>query len=349
MSAVQSWALSRMTQLDSVGPSASIIILNYNGLRFAEQCVRSVLDSDYSNFEVVLVDNGSTDGSYEVLRQLFAAHPRVGIVRNARNLGFAEGNNVGYSRSKGNIVVFLNVDTTVERTWLAELVRVLTAGDRVGGAQSGLTTHAMDWLGLVYMSAYKLLPPDSDQMQEPFYPHGDSMAFKRSVLEEAALEGCPFDRDYFLYFEDNDLGWRVRLRGYSIVSVPSSVVHHYGGGSASYVPGYIRTFSYGKNRFMTLIKNYGLRNLVRFLPLAMLLEFWYTLLTFPRMPRKSLAKLEAILWCLTNFQRIWRKRVQVQSRIRRVPDSEIVRRMLRPNFLALRMASVNQSWQDVWI
>jgi cellulose synthase/poly-beta-1,6-N-acetylglucosamine synthase-like glycosyltransferase len=93
----------------------SVIILNCNGLRFAEQCVRSVLDSDYSKFEVVVVDNGSTDGSYEGLSQSFSSAPNLKIVRNYRNLGFAEGNNVGYRNSKGEIVVFLNVDTRVER------------------------------------------------------------------------------------------------------------------------------------------------------------------------------------------------------------------------------------------
>lgn len=327
-------------------PPVSVVILNYNGLGFAEQCVRSVLDSDYPSLEVVVVHN--TDGSYEVLSQSFGMNLGVSIIRNERNLGFAEGNNVGYRKSKGVIVVFLNVDTRVERKWLSELVRALTSDAKVGGAQSKLVTlrernrldslgFYMDALGFVYLRACE---SSSFSVGEPFYPDGASMAFRRSVLEEAALDGRPFHRDYFLYFEDNDLGWRVRLRGYSIVLVPSSVAYHFKGGSASSITDYVRIFSFAKNRLVTLIKNHSLRNLIRFLPLVVLLEMALAVFLLPEEPAKSMAKLRALLWRLSDLGKIWRKHVFVQSRIRAVPDSEIIRHMIPPNFSTLRQTFV---------
>jgi hypothetical protein len=99
---------------------------------------------------------------------------------------------------------------------------------------------------------------------------------------------------------------------------------------------YLRTLSFAKNRLMTLIKNYDLRNLLRFLPLLVLLEMAHFGFLLREEPVKSAAKSMALLWCLVNLRRIWRKRLMVQSRIRAVPDSEIVKRMLKPNFSALR-------------
>lgn len=327
-------------------PLVSVIILNYNGLKFAEQCVRSVLQSDYPNLEVVIVDNASTDGSYELLYRSFGSIPSVRILRNSRNTGFAEGNNVGYNNSKGDVLVFLNIDTRVERRWLSELVRALRA-ENVGGAQSKIMSlrdprrvesvgHDIDWLGFVYSRPLHWAFAPIDHVQQLFYPEGASMAYKRAVLEEVCLAEGPFDSEYFFYFEDNDLGWRIRLRGYSIILVLPSVAYHYVAGSGSPAFRYAGTFSFSKNRMMTLTKNYGLRNLVWILPLAVLLEIFRAILLLAREPTRSLAKLTALLWWLRNLHKVWKKRVFVQSYIRKIPDSELMRHMLSPNFARLR-------------
>jgi hypothetical protein len=325
-------------------------VLNYNGLVFVEHCVRSVLESDYPAFEVIVVDNGSTDGSYEALCHLFSQVAKVRIVRNDRNLGFALGNNVGYRSSRGEIVAFLNVDTVVERTWLRELVHVLISDERVGAVHSkqmSLKNRGqleslgayMDPLGFVYPRAWWARgqsPIGGGQEDEPFYPDGGSMALRRSALEKVAIDGQPFDSDYFLYFEDNDLGWRLRLAGYGIVCVPASVIYHYRGASASAASLHARTFSFAKNRLMTLIKNYDLRNLSRFLPPVVFLEITRIVLLLPKQSTRAQAKLGALFWCLTNLKQIWKKRLYVQSFVRSVPDSEVTRYMVRPNLSVLR-------------
>jgi GT2 family glycosyltransferase len=331
-------------------PLVSVIVLNYNGLVFVENCVRSVLESDYSAFEVVVVDNGSTDGSYEALCRSFSQAAKVRIVRNKRNLGFALGNNVGYRNSKGDIVAFLNLDTVVERTWLRELVHALISNDKVGAAHSrqmSLRDRSrleslgayMDPLGFVYPRAWwtrKRSPLGSVEEDEPFYPDGGSMALWRSAIEKVAIQGEPFDSDYFLYFEDNDLGWRLRLGGYRIACVPASVLYHYRGASASATSLYWRTFSFAKNRLFTLIKNYDTRNLIRFLPPVVFLEIARVVLLLRKQSPRARAKLRALFWCLTNLKQIWKKRLYVQSFVRAVPDSEVMKYMVRPNLSLLR-------------
>lgn len=327
-------------------PFLSIIILNYNGSRFAEQCVRSVLDSDYARFEVVVVDNGSTDGSYEVLYQSFSSVPNLKIVRNSQNLGFAEGNNVGYRNSKGEIIVFLNVDTRVEQGWLTRLASSMLSDDLVGGAQCKLlnmknqgmvdsTGAGLDFLGYVYPRRSEA--PDGDP--EIFYADGAAMAFKREVLSEVAFDGDPFDRSHFLYYEDSDLCWRVRLRGYKIILVSSSVVYHFRGGSGGRDLGYMRAFFFTRSHLMTLIKNYDLHNLLWRLPALIFIELGQSAILLPREPRKALAKLRAISWCLRNLRNTWTRRLFVQARVRRIPDREVMRWMRRTDLLAARASA----------
>jgi hypothetical protein len=328
-------------------PSVSIIIVNYNGLVFADQCVRSVLKSNYPNFELIVVDNGSTDGSYELLCQSFGTIPNAQILRNSRNLGFAEGNNVGYRDSMGDIVVFLNVDTKVEPNWLGPLVSSMTSDDHVGGAQCKLldmknpssvdsTGPFLDFLGYVY-------PNRSERGEtrcEIFYADGAAMAFKRRVLNEVALDGGPFDRAYFLYYEDSDLCWRVRLRGYKIILARSSIVYHYRGGAGGRGLGFMRTFFFTRGHLLTLMKNYDLCNLARQLATLVFIELALSVTLLPTEPTRALAKLRAILWCLRNLRDAWVKRLFVQTKVRRIPDRELMRLMRRPRLLAAR-ASTN--------
>ena len=328
---------------EASAPRVSVVILNYNGLKFAKQCIQSVIESAYPNLEVIVVDNGSTDGSYEIVRQLFNNKLNVKIVRNPRNLGFAEGNNVGYRHSEGAIIVFLNVDTKVESGWLKPLVSCMVSDDRIGGAQCKLLDMknrekidslgaTLDVLGYVYPNRSGSL----EESHEIFYSDGAAMAFKRGVLSQVSFGGGPFDSDHLLYYEDSDLCWRVRLRGYEIVLVPSSVVYHYRGGAGGRDLGYVRTFFFTASHLLTLIKNYSLWNLARYLPALAFLEMMQSAILLLSEPRRSVAKLRAFLWCMRNLRSVWIKRLYVQARVRRIPDHEVMRLMRRPNLLAAR-------------
>jgi GT2 family glycosyltransferase len=116
----------------------SIVILNFNGKKFLDECLSSVLKSNYPDFEVIFVDNASTDGSVEFVQSNFRGYSNLRIIRNNRNLGFAEGNNVGAKVAKGEYVVFLNVDTKVDPNWLKELVTAMESDESIGAAQSKL-------------------------------------------------------------------------------------------------------------------------------------------------------------------------------------------------------------------
>src|SRR5512137_2060944 len=122
-------------------PLVSVIILNFNGKRhlgsILDGCLQSTLKTDYPNFEVVFVDNASTDGSVEYVKNAYGDNGNLRIIRNERNLGFAEGNNRGIEKAKGELIVLLNSDTRVEAGWLQALVAAAEPTD-VGAVQSKL-------------------------------------------------------------------------------------------------------------------------------------------------------------------------------------------------------------------
>ncbi len=113
-------------------PSVSIIIVNFNGKRFLKECLSAVLGANYPNFEVIVVDNASTDQSVEFLSNSFPEEKRLKIIINQENLGFGPANNVGFEEAKGDYIVFLNNDTSVEPEWLAALVDAMENDETIG-------------------------------------------------------------------------------------------------------------------------------------------------------------------------------------------------------------------------
>jgi GT2 family glycosyltransferase len=316
-------------------PMVSIIVLNYNGAKFAQECLKSVLATRYPRFEVIVVDNASTDGSCELISKLFPG--RITLVRNSRNLGYADGNNIGFQHSKGDIIAFLNIDTEVAESWLIELVKALDA-ESMGAVQSALiklgdrqTIDSLGWtidpVGYGYAA---WLDSQRAKSIEPFYAEGSAMAIKRETLNEVMTRGGPFDSDYFIYFEDLDLSWRLRLRGYRVSLVRSSIVYHsrgYGLPDDSYAKVYYNS----RNRIMTLMKNYDLIHLFTWVSLLILLETVRTLLFLCKKPLAVTPKLRGITWNLTHLRHIWKKRAAVQSTMRKISDSEIAKTMIKPN------------------
>ncbi|MDQ7857889.1 MAG: glycosyltransferase [Armatimonadota bacterium] len=261
----------------TAAPEVSIVVLNFNGMPHLQTCLESLaaLEGPAEQREVLLVDNGSTDGSPEWVRARF---PWVRVVELGENLGFAEGNNRGAREARGGIVVFLNTDTRVDRAWLRELVAPLLAGDP---ALAATASRMLDWdgtgvdfpvyatlLGMPYGAAGDRSvrrPEDYERPQFLLFASGGAMAIRREVF----LEVGGFDADYFMYHEDVDLGWRLWLAGYRVLYVPTAVVYHRSGGSAS-GDAARRYFLGERNALITVVKNAGDAWLARLLPALLL-------------------------------------------------------------------------------
>lgn len=325
----------------SAWPLVSVVILNFNGKKFLSECLDSVLKSDYRNFEVILVDNASTDGSIEFVQKRAICDHDLKIIHNSRNLGFAEGNNVGARAAKGKYVVFLNNDTKVDLGWLKELVAVMESDETIGAAQSKLLLFDRNTIDSTgdFINSYgrgwmrgcgEEDNGQYDGMDEIFSARGAGMIVKKQILHNVGY----FDSAFFMVYEDVDLGWRIRLSGYKVLLAPKSIIHHFGSGTRKEFERPAQSQYYNtRNSLITLIKNYDLKNLFISATTNTLVELALFLMCLPNPSKKTynLSRLKALSWTLSNFQSIWIRRLEVQQRVRKVSDDQIKRTMIKGN------------------
>jgi GT2 family glycosyltransferase len=258
-------------------PFVSVIVLNYNSMAHLPDNLASLHQLDYpaGRLEIVLADNASSDGSTEWVA---ANYPAVRIVQNGANLGFAAGNNAAAATARGQWLAILNPDTRVRPEWLAELVRPALAEPEIvcvasrmlswDGATIDFADAAINFMGWGCQPGYgSRRLDDFTQDKEILFAVGGAMLVKRPVF----LDAGGFDPDYFAYYEDVDLGWRLWLMGHKVALAPRAVVYHRHHGSWDSVHDAQRWLLAERNTLFTIIKNYGDDSLARALPAALLL------------------------------------------------------------------------------
>jgi GT2 family glycosyltransferase len=328
----------------------SIVILVHNNIDFIENCIKSVLETNYENIEVVIVDNASKDGSSQYLRKKIGQQKKVKIIYNEVNLGFAEGNNIGAKEAKGKYLTFLNIDTIVAPDWMNAIVGTMDLDYSIGACQSKLLQmnnpeffdsagDFIDKYGVMMRRGGDLSEKDKgqyDKIEEIFSARGAALTIRKALFERIG----GFDASYFLIYDDIDLCWRTRLYGYRVVFIPKSVVYHYGGFSLSPK----RVFFSTRNWLTTIAKNYDLSNLLKKVPQAIAIICCAALaeVLLKRKPIQSSERMKGLVWVIFNFKLIWTKRLKVQSQIRKVGDSEVMTRMLDSNLAILH-------WRHVWL
>ena len=326
----------------------SIIIVNWNGLDYIKKCLCSLKAVAYPNYEIIVVDNGSADGSVNFIQD---SYPHVNIIRNDINLGFAEANNIGYAQVKGEYVLLLNNDTECKEDFLDILVDVIERENNIGCVQPRIMQmdkpEYLDSVGSYMLPTgflYHLgFCKEYDealygQLKEIYSAKGACMLLKKKVLSETGL----FDKDYFAYFEETDLCHRVWLAGYRILYIPEAVIYHKMAATMEKMNyGFISYHSF-KNRINSYLKNLGWLELVKILPFHLLicevgalfafmitlfnrflkikgLPFWWEIIN------ASIQK--AIWWNIVNIKTTLLKRRNVQTRIRKLPDTVIMKKI----------------------
>ena len=300
----------------------SVVVLNYNGRRYLKKCISSLSVQSYGDFEVIVVDNGSTDGSVEYLKTHF---PRVKIVRNKSNLGFAGGINVGIEHAEGKYILTLNNDTQADMNFVERLAEAMDSDEAMGMCASKMlfpdgrinsTGICLSRSGAAWDRG--MFEPDEGQyeeLEEVFGPCAGAALYRKEMLDEIGL----FDEDFFLYMEDVDLAFRARLAGWRCIYVPGAEVYHFHGGTAGF--GSDLAVYYGnRNIVWYTLKDFPMGMLITSLPwivgrnLAVIP--YYMLLGQGKTILRS--KLDA----LKGMLKMLRKRSEV---VRRVPDREISR------------------------
>ena len=321
-------------------PKVSIIIVNYNGKELLQKCLDSLLKVNYDNFEIILVDNNSTDGTVEFITKNY---PSLIIIKLDSNKGFAEPNNVAAKISKGKYLLFLNNDTVVTPNFISEMVKVMETDKKIAVCQSLLlkpdgsvdsSGDFIDHLGVVYNSKTKI-----DEIREVSSARGASMLVRSDIFEK--LDG--FDQKFFITFEDVDLCWRSWILGYRVLIIPTSIVYHEGGITIKKIKSEIAFHGF-KNQLAMKITNFepilAMRNMMLFFGIYGIreLKIWldYTISgstklssteyednIAPKPSFKVIAK--SIFWILSNYGYLLKKQRTINKN--RVYSTTILKKM----------------------
>jgi GT2 family glycosyltransferase len=203
-----------------------------------EACLKSLAAQSHRSFEVVVVDNGSDDGSRQLIREWAPSYPvPLYFIANPTNRGFCAANNQGFEGAQAELIALLNNDAEAGPEWLTELERAIRTGDRVGMAASKIVTwedpRIIDKCGhLIYPDGQnrgrgtgQIDHGQFDQMDETLWPDGCAAMYRRAMLDEIG----GFDEDFFAYADDAELGLRGRIAGWSCLYAPRAVVRHHRG------------------------------------------------------------------------------------------------------------------------
>jgi len=227
----------------------SIIILTWNGVRHISDCLESVQKSTYPNYEIIVVDNGSKDGTLELIRNNF---PNVKLISNSKNLGFAGGNNIGIKQATGDIIFLLNDDTKIHPNVIGVLVKELTGSSKIGivGPKIYFMSDAagskkepnkiwfaggmIDWVrGEGYHLGRNLTDNElvNDIKKEVDFITGCALMIKREVIEKIGV----LDERFFAFYEDADWCQKAKKAGYQVIYIPFGGIWHIKSATASAV------------------------------------------------------------------------------------------------------------------
>ncbi|MDD1753256.1 MAG: glycosyltransferase family 2 protein, partial [Methanotrichaceae archaeon] len=292
-----------------IDPHVSVIIVSFNSRDDLSECIPSLLAQPYPDFEIIVIDNNSADGTSTFVKKNY---PSIKVIVNKENYGPAKGYNMGIKASRGKYVVLLNPDTVVEKDWLLELVRAIEADEGIAACQSrvllyGNPTHIntegneMNYLGFTWCKNYGQVSKYSDVIEETLGLSVCSAILRRNVLEEIGF----FDEDFFMYLDDTDLGLRMQLAGYKVVCNPRSIVYH----KYKFTPGRQKLYYLERNRLLVLSKIYDRKLWLKILPIHIFMEMgllavsiyqgWFT------------EKVKSYAWIIRRFRLVNSKRKSV--------------------------------------
>ena len=313
------------TKSDSLSNNlVSIIILNYNAGKLLLDCVASIYNSNYKNFEIILVDNVSNDNSHKTCKEKF---PEVLLIENSENLGYCEGNNVGIRKAHGNFVVILNPDTMVEPNWLDELIdayqkngsgfyqpKILTVNDHSMLLSTG---NMIQIFGFGYSRSKGYKDTKSyENIEQIDYAAGTCLFTSKTLIEKIGL----FESFLFAYHDDLDLCWRASLQGIQSYYVPSSIIYHpIEGYSFKWSP--FKFYLMERNRLYCLFTHYSRITILKMLPSLVLVDLAVT--SFYAKRGLLFIKIKTSLNILKNFRRISKRYSEIQKS-RTITDKEII-------------------------
>jgi len=297
-------------------PLVSIIIVHCKGRQLLVNCLESVFEQAYRAYEIILIDNGSMDGSVDFVRQ---DYPQIKIIPSQSNIGFTRAVNMGIKQSQGTFVALLNDDAIADKGWLSSLVEAILKDERIGScASKQMYFFKPDFFEAAGILMHRGGFPEGighneqdtgqfNQEREVFAAHGASGFYRRDMLEAIGM----LDSDFFIYNDEIDLAFRAQLAGWKCFYVPNAVVYHMGGQTWAARDKKLLVYFTERNRIFMIVKNYPLKMILYYLPYLLKYELDIWVRFFSRL---EAAPLLARLAVFKYLPRLLKKRREIQKK-----------------------------------
>ncbi len=325
----------KKNQIARQGPEVAVVILNYNGRKWFEKFLPSLLQSTYPHTKFIVADNGSSDDSLDYLRQHF---PQVDILELHKNYGFAKGYNKALKQIEAPYYVLLNSDVELTADWLNPIIDLMEQDHTIGICQpkilaqrakeyfehAGAAGGMMDKWGYPFCKGrlFDTIEKDQgqyDELSEIFWASGAAFVIRSQLYHQ--LEG--FDEHYFAHHEEIDLCWRIKRAGYKVMVQTQSKVYHYGGGTLDY-QNPRKVYLNFRNSFYNIIKNESRVKLFWLIPLRLILDGIAGLMFLSKGQIKNVwAIIRAHLSMYRNFGKMLRQRKHYNALIQKASISAV--------------------------
>ena len=337
----------------------SIIIPHWNGIDVLSECIDSLNNTEYSNSEIIVVDNASSDDSVNWIKNNY---PKINIVQNDKNYGYAGGCNRGIKASKGDYIVFLNNDTIHEKDWLNHLVsfmenhsdcaavqpKILNYYERDRFDYAGGSGGHMDVLCYPFARGRLFLEQEIDNKQYDddtncFWASGTAIMVRKKYF----LEVEKFDENFFAHMEEIDLCWKLQLKGYSIYAHPKSVIYHKNAVSLPQTS--LKKFMLNhRNSIIMLLSNYQLLTTIYLFPVRYFLEWIAIFYALSKLDFKHMfGVIQAHFWVLFHIHIIIIRRIKIK-RLRIINDLQMMKSMYKGSIVWDYYIKGKRTYRDIF-
>jgi len=304
------------------GQKVSIVIVNYNGKNLLQTLLKSILKSTYKNYEIIIVDNHSIDGSQEFIKKNYK---KIKLVQNKKNLLYS-GINSGLKFCKGKYILFLNNDMELDKYCIGNLVKTIESDKNIAMVAPKLVNYynrqlksGGTWVSRAFYNGH-IKGNGKDSLKE--IPYLGVGLIRKEFVD---MFGYLFDPDYLIYAEDLDLGLRIRLHNKKIIFCPNAIIGHMHAVTMKKKGKAFSTFLMERNSLMTFFKILSLKNLIIFSPYVFIIRLFAILRDFITLNiTNAFSRIKAILWIILNINLIYKKRKKIQK-LRKANDAYILK------------------------
>jgi len=344
--------------LSDIKSSVSIVIPHWNNVDVLSECLESISNTNFENFETIVVDNASTDNSVASVR---SNYPNVKLIENDKNYGYAGGCNIGAEAASGDFLIFLNNDTVQEKDWISNLIKTINSDDKIAAVQPKILNYydrnVFDYAGGSggHMDIYcfpfargrifSFQENDEGQYnnkEKCFWSSGTCFMVRRELFQKSG----GFDESFFAHMEEIDLCWRLYAMGFEVWVEPDSVVYHK---NALTLPMYSHKKYYlnHRNSLLMLLGNYSIKNIFLIGIPRLILEkiaCFYSILMLDW--RHFTAILRSLFWIIFHPNVIMKKRKSF-SKIRTITDKKIMENMMQSSIVIKYYLLKKQAYLDI--